>query len=307
MMTGIESCESRSATRGSPVELAKWRTAVKVLWVLLGTLHCAHQPSPPAVVANDPEALQAVVTAREIVKNHASDVQECFRIAQGYGPVTVSKTRTFEAIFLETISLPSPPTDDPVPVYALIKCIRERAQNWGLPTRHERSGFDVFFFLGPSVPPGQLGDSRVATSIVLVKTDTTILSFDAGLLRPPRKLSGPDPRYTYGAMARGLTGEMKVKCIITARGEVRDCQVLQGLAGLDVPTVKGARSEALSPRCLERRTAGRRLRLQNEFQYLLIESVPANGLTDFDAQQTIRQAVESCIGGRDDRQDDEGD
>jgi len=55
------------------VELAKWRTAVKVLWVLLGTLHCAHQPSPPAVVANDPEALQAVVTAREIVKNHASD------------------------------------------------------------------------------------------------------------------------------------------------------------------------------------------------------------------------------------------
>lgn len=109
------------------------------------------QPSPPAVVADDPAALQAVVTAREIVKNHASEVQECFRIAQGYGPVTVSKTRTFEAIFLETISLPSPPTDDPVPVYALIKCIRERAQNWGLPTRHEHSGFDVFFFLGPSV------------------------------------------------------------------------------------------------------------------------------------------------------------
>jgi TonB family protein len=228
-----------------------YRSALRIIAFaaifLLGALHCAHKPSPPAVAPVDPAALQAVAAAREIVISHASEVQECFRIAQGYGPVTVSKTRSFEAISSETISLPSPRTDDPVPVYALIKCIRERAGTWGLPTRPEHKGFNLFFFLGPTVPPGDVGDSRLARSIVLVKTDTTILCFDAGLLRPPRKLSGPDPEYTFAASSRGITGEMQIKCTITARGDVHDCHVLQGLVYLDVPAIKALEARRYLP------------------------------------------------------------
>ena len=229
------------------MELAKRRRAARALLVLLGALRCTHQPSPRPADDVNPAARQAVTTAREIVKSHASEVQECFRTAEGYGPVTLSKTRTFEAIFFETISLPSPPTDDPVPVYALIKCIRERAQTWGLPTRQEHTGFNVLFFLGPSAPPREVEDSRVASSIVLVKTDTTILSFDAGLLRVPRKLSGPDPQYTYAAISRGVSGEMKIKCIITVRGDVRDCHILQGLADLDISTVRALEARHYLP------------------------------------------------------------
>jgi protein TonB len=52
-------------------------------------------------------------------------------------------------------------------------------------------------------------------------------------MTPPAKLSGPDPEYTQKALDHEVQGLMRVKCIVTTDGVVRNCHVVQSLPFMD--------------------------------------------------------------------------
>src|SRR5438067_2708733 len=43
----------------------------------------------------------------------------------------------------------------------------------------------------------------------------------------PAMISGPQIEYTQDAIDRGVEGQMSVRCVVTAEGEVRNCKVLR--------------------------------------------------------------------------------
>ena len=59
----------------------------------------------------------------------------------------------------------------------------------------------------------------------------------------PSMVSGPVPEYTPDALERGVEGSMRVRCVVTADGQVRSCKVLKGL-----PFMNGAVVGALERR-----------------------------------------------------------
>jgi len=106
----------------------------------------------------------------------------------------------------------------------------------------------VFFSLRPTAPRTGPDESPFAAENILVKTATTILSFDAGLFLFPRKISGPDPGMDVTPILVKLRhGEMKIRCSLKLEGVLRDCRVLKGIPELDRPVVSALEKRRYSP------------------------------------------------------------
>lgn len=67
----------------------------------------------------------------------------------------------------------------------------------------------------------------------------------------PRKLSGPDPRYTVEALANRVQGTMLLTCRVTLEGCVTDCRVLQSLPHMDDAVVDALRRRRYAPATLD--------------------------------------------------------
>jgi protein TonB len=81
------------------------------------------------------------------------------------------------------------------------------------------------------------------------------VQFDESLMTPPRRLSGPDPEYTERAREQEVEGAMVVRCVVTARGVVRDCRVIQGLPHMNEAVVRALLRRRYEPARLANGTA----------------------------------------------------
>ena len=72
-------------------------------------------------------------------------------------------------------------------------------------------------------------------------------------MTPPRKISGPDPRYTREALEREIEGTMVVKCVVTTQGIVRNCRVLKSLPLMDRAVIDALENRRYTPALLRGR------------------------------------------------------
>jgi protein TonB len=75
-------------------------------------------------------------------------------------------------------------------------------------------------------------------------------AFDPASMTRPVFVSGPEPAYTRAAIAREVEGLMVVACVITREGQVRDCQVQQGLPFMDAAVVQALERRRYRPATL---------------------------------------------------------
>jgi len=63
----------------------------------------------------------------------------------------------------------------------------------------------------------------------------------------PAMISGPTPEYTADAIERGIEGNMQVRCIVTAEGQVRRVQGDQGAAFMNAAVVDALEQRKYKP------------------------------------------------------------
>lgn len=73
-----------------------------------------------------------------------------------------------------------------------------------------------------------------------------ILPFGDGMTRP-RLLAGRQPAYTAQALAAHVEGKVIVRCVITERGDARDCRILKALPLLDRAAVQALLESRFAP------------------------------------------------------------
>jgi protein TonB len=72
------------------------------------------------------------------------------------------------------------------------------------------------------------------------------LPFGLGMTRPVQ-LSGSAPAYTREAIAARIEGKVIVRCVISARGVVQDCNVIKGVPMLDKVSVSALLASRFTP------------------------------------------------------------
>jgi protein TonB len=72
----------------------------------------------------------------------------------------------------------------------------------------------------------------------------------SGEMAPPRKIAGPDPRYTPEALEREVEGTMIVKCTVTMQGAVRDCRVIKSVPYMDRTVIDAVERRRYTPALL---------------------------------------------------------
>lgn len=77
-------------------------------------------------------------------------------------------------------------------------------------------------------------------------TGTTVLPFGPGMTRP-QPISGTPPTYSREARAARVEGKVIVRCLITATGEVRNCQVIKGVPMLTELVLASLQSSRFTP------------------------------------------------------------
>jgi protein TonB len=77
-------------------------------------------------------------------------------------------------------------------------------------------------------------------------TGTQVLPFGPGMTRPVQ-IGGAAPSYTREALAARVEGKVLVRCVITATGEVTQCQVIKGLPMLTDVVLASLRSSRFTP------------------------------------------------------------
>ena len=107
-----------------------------------------------------------------------------------------------------------------------------------------REGFQPFSPGGMAIKGGKM---RIRIAVAAVPAPpapavVTAVEFNDSMTLPSM-VSGPVPEYTPDAVERGVEGNMQVRCVITADGQVRSCKVLKGL-----PFMNGAVVAALERR-----------------------------------------------------------
>jgi protein TonB len=70
-------------------------------------------------------------------------------------------------------------------------------------------------------------------------------------MTPPAKVAGPDPEYTQKALDHEVQGVMKVKCIVTIEGMVRNCRVVQSLPFMDRAVLDALERRRYKPAMLQ--------------------------------------------------------
>jgi periplasmic protein TonB len=81
---------------------------------------------------------------------------------------------------------------------------------------------------------------------VLGGTGTKALPFGPGMTRP-QQISGTPPVYTREALAARVEGKVLVRCVLSVRGEVQDCQVIKGLPMLTDVVLASLRASRFTP------------------------------------------------------------
>ena len=104
-----------------------------------------------------------------------------------------------------------------------------------------REGFQPFSPDGVTIKGGKMR-IRIAVAAVHAPVAETPVEFNDSMT-VPSMVSGPVPEYTPDALERGVEGSMRVRCVVTADGQVRSCKVLKGL-----PFMNGAVVGALERR-----------------------------------------------------------
>ncbi|MGE5047844.1 MAG: energy transducer TonB [Deltaproteobacteria bacterium] len=66
-------------------------------------------------------------------------------------------------------------------------------------------------------------------------------------MTPPRRLSGPDPKYTLQALEHQVEGTMLVRCVLTVQGIVHDCHVLRSLPFMDRAVIEALEQRRYTP------------------------------------------------------------
>ena len=101
----------------------------------------------------------------------------------------------------------------------------------------KREGYQTYSPEGLVLKGGRM---RVRIAVLPVPTSAN-LAADAVELNDtmiaPAMISGPAPEYTAEAVDRGVEGNMQVRCIITAEGQVRACKVIKGLPFMNAAVV----------------------------------------------------------------------
>jgi TonB family protein len=71
-----------------------------------------------------------------------------------------------------------------------------------------------------------------------VELPTGVVSLDEAPLTAPELISGPNPTYTNEAIERRVQGTAVVRCIITEKGIVTGCRVIESLPGMDAELIR---------------------------------------------------------------------
>ena len=67
----------------------------------------------------------------------------------------------------------------------------------------------------------------------------------------PRKISGPDPKYTDKALDSEVEGVMEARCIITVAGTVNSCRVVKGVLFMDRAVISALQLRQYTPALLD--------------------------------------------------------
>jgi protein TonB len=91
---------------------------------------------------------------------------------------------------------------------------------------------------------------RVRIAVLPVATPATLTAAAVEFndtMTAPAMISGPAPEYTADAVDRGVEGNMQVRCIVTAEGQVRACKVVKGLPFMNVAVVDALEQRKYKP------------------------------------------------------------
>jgi TonB family protein len=74
----------------------------------------------------------------------------------------------------------------------------------------------------------------------------TAVELEPGMT-PPRMISGPVPEYTPEAIERAIEGNMEVRCVVTAHGQVRTCKIVKGVPFMNAAVVGALEKRRYEP------------------------------------------------------------
>jgi protein TonB len=106
----------------------------------------------------------------------------------------------------------------------------------------------------PAPPPEASGDEEEGAvggipggSTAAAPAPAGPVPFDEATMSHPVFLSGPSPAYTRRALDRNVEGRMRVECVVTAEGLVRQCRVVEGLPFMDEAVVEALERRRYRP------------------------------------------------------------
>jgi TonB family protein len=111
----------------------------------------------------------------------------------------------------------------------------------------KRDGFQTYSPEGLVLKGGRM---RVRIAVLPVATPATLTAAAVEFndtMTAPAMISGPAPEYTADAVDRGVEGNMQVRCIVTAEGQVRACKVVKGLPFMNVAVVDALEQRKYKP------------------------------------------------------------
>jgi TonB family protein len=110
-----------------------------------------------------------------------------------------------------------------------------------------RDGFQTYSPEGLVLKGGKM---RVRIAVLPVPTPATVAAAAVEFndtMTVPAMISGPSPEYTAEAVDRGVEGNMQVRCVVTAEGQVRACKVIKGLPFMNVAVVDALEQRKYKP------------------------------------------------------------
>ena len=73
------------------------------------------------------------------------------------------------------------------------------------------------------------------------------VQYDEGTMTKPVYQAGPAPEYTQKALENEVEGTMVVKCVVTIKGEVKNCRVLRSLPYMDKAVITALEKRHYKP------------------------------------------------------------
>jgi TonB family protein len=111
----------------------------------------------------------------------------------------------------------------------------------------QRDGFQTYSPEGLVLKGGRM---RVRIAVLPVATPAILAAAAVEFndtMTAPAMISGPAPEYTADALDREVEGNMQVRCVVTAEGQVRACKVIKGLPFMSVAVVDALEQRKYKP------------------------------------------------------------